>query len=65
MDDMLVRVAGIIRPTQTQEITAEAATYAEARELILGNVPDGWQLVYIRTDASQRRAPITTEPPDE
>jgi hypothetical protein len=65
VDETLVRVIGTIRPTHTEEIAAEAATFAQARELVIAQVPDGWQLLNIRTDATQHHTRTEPEPQDE
>lgn len=31
---------------QTRELTATAETYEEARDRILGEVPDGWRIMH-------------------
>jgi hypothetical protein len=41
----VVKVTGVIRPKETQEIEVEADSYTEGREAILAQVPDGWELL--------------------
>lgn len=45
-----MRVIGTIRSTATERITVEADSYQEARELLEAQIPDGHELIVIRTD---------------
>lgn len=45
-----MRVIGTIRSTATKRISAEADTYQEARELLEAQIPDGHELIVIRTE---------------
>jgi hypothetical protein len=40
-----VKVQGIVRPTETREITVEAENYEAARAELEAQVPEGWQLL--------------------
>lgn len=44
-----VQITGIIRPTETREITVDAPDYQEARAKIEAQIPEGWQLLQIKT----------------
>lgn len=37
------------RSAEVREMTVTGASYAEARSELLGKVPDGWQLLSVRT----------------
>jgi hypothetical protein len=39
---------GIIRPAQTETITAEGDTFDEAKAALEAVVPEGWQLLAVR-----------------
>lgn len=52
-----MRVIGTIRPSTTERITVEADSYEEARELLNEQVPDGYDLIAIRTDRGDVDAP--------
>jgi hypothetical protein len=43
-----MKLIGVIRPTETQELPVTATTYAEAKAELEGMIPDGWQLQSIR-----------------
>lgn len=45
-----MRVIGTIRSTATERITVEASSYQEARELLETQIPEGHELIAIRTD---------------
>lgn len=45
-----MRVIGTIRSTETERITVEADTYEQAREQLYAQVPEGYELIVIRTD---------------
>lgn len=45
-----MRVIGTIRSTATERITVEADNYQEARELLEAQIPEGHELIVIRTD---------------
>ena len=45
-----MRVIGTIRSTATERITVEAGSYQEARELLEAQIPEGHELIAIRTD---------------
>jgi len=48
-----MRVIGTIRSTATERITVEAGSYQEARELLETKIPEGHELIAIRTDDSE------------
>ena len=41
----MVKVIGVIRPKETQQIEVEANSYTEGRETIVARIPDGWELL--------------------
>ena len=43
-----MKVIGIIRPIETQEIEVEADSYQEAFELVQAQVPEGWHLLQVK-----------------
>jgi hypothetical protein len=43
-----MKVIAMIRPTDTREIEVEAPDYETGRELLKGQVPEGWQIVNFR-----------------
>lgn len=45
-----MRIIGTIRPSSTERITIEVDSYEEARELLYARVPEGYDLIAIRTD---------------
>ena len=44
-----MRIIGTIRSTTTEQIIIEAETYEQAREELYAQVPDGHELIVIRT----------------
>jgi hypothetical protein len=44
-----VQITGVIRPSETREITVEAEDYQDGRVKLEAQVPDGWQLIQIKT----------------
>jgi hypothetical protein len=44
-----VQITGIIRPSETREITVEAEDYQDGRPKLEAQIPDGWQLIQIKT----------------
>lgn len=45
-----MKVRGVLRSTETREIEAEAASYAEAQAALAQAVPEGWALIAIKVD---------------
>ncbi|ABM10460.1 MULTISPECIES: hypothetical protein [Paenarthrobacter] len=45
----MVKVKGVIRPMETRELEAEGEDYAAAREALLAQVPEGWQVLSVMT----------------
>jgi len=43
-----MRLVGVIRPTETKEISAEGDSYDEAKAALEAALPEGWQLLSIR-----------------
>ena len=43
-----MKLIGLISPTETRELEGEGKTYAEAREAIAAQLPEGWRLLSIR-----------------
>ena len=43
-------VTGVIRGAELDQVSAEGATYEEARTLMLSRVPEGQRLIAIHTD---------------
>lgn len=60
-----MRVIGTIRSTATERITVEAGSYQEAREMLEAQIPEGHELIAIRTDDTWPRqsAGQAPEPP--
>jgi hypothetical protein len=46
----VVKVKGVIRPIETRELEAEGENYTAAREALLAQVPEGWQVLSVMTD---------------
>ena len=46
-----MRLIGTIRSTATERITVEADTYEQAREQLYAQIPEGHELIVIRTDS--------------
>lgn len=44
------KVKGVIRPAQRQELTAEGESYAEAREALLAQIPEGWEVISVMVE---------------
>ncbi|MBL0706130.1 hypothetical protein [Sinomonas cellulolyticus] len=44
-----MQITGIIRPSETREITVEAEDYQDGRPKLEEQIPDGWQLIQIKT----------------
>ena len=44
----MVKVIGVIRPQDTQEIAAEAVTYEDAKRAVDALVPEGFDLLLYR-----------------
>lgn len=44
-----MQITGIIRPSDTREITVEAADYQDGRTKLEAQIPEGWQLIQIKT----------------
>lgn len=47
-----MQVRGVIRSTETREISASGETYADARAAIDQQVPEGWTLIAYKVDRS-------------
>lgn len=45
-----MRLIGTIRGTATEQITAEADDYDQAREQLYAQVPEGYELITVLTD---------------
>ena len=45
-----MRGIGTIRSTATERSTVEAGSYQEAREMLEAQIPEGHELIAIRTD---------------
>ena len=45
-----MRVIGTIRPSATEQIVAEADTYEEGRRRLADLIPEGYDLLAIRTE---------------
>lgn len=45
-----MRLIGTIRSTVTEQITAEADDYEQAREQLYAQVPEGYELITVLTD---------------
>ncbi|MCC3292623.1 hypothetical protein [Arthrobacter sp. zg-Y1110] len=45
----MVKVSGVIRPLEKREISAEAEAYTEARQALLEQLPEGWELIQVMT----------------
>jgi hypothetical protein len=45
-----MRVIGTIRSTATDRIVVEADDYEQAREKLTAQIPEGYDLIAIRTD---------------
>ncbi|MGK3708645.1 hypothetical protein [Arthrobacter sp. IK3] len=45
----MVKVSGVIRPVEKREIAAEAENYEEARQALMDQIPEGWELLQILT----------------
>ena len=45
-----VKVIGVIRSKETQVIEIDAASYEEGRAGLDAQVPEGWQLQFVRTE---------------
>lgn len=43
-----MKVIGIIRPTETREIEAEAVDFTAARAKLEAEIPEGYQLIALR-----------------
>lgn len=46
----MVKVVGVMSPTEKREIRAEGESYEDAREALKAQVPEGWQLLSIMTE---------------
>lgn len=44
-----MQITGVIRPSETREITVEAEDYQDGRAKLEVQVPEGWQLIQIKT----------------
>jgi hypothetical protein len=44
-----VQITGIIRPSETRELTVEAEDYQDGRTRLEAQIPEGWQLIQIKT----------------
>ena len=42
-----MRVSGVIRPVEKREIAAEGESYEEARQALLDQIPEGWELLQV------------------
>ncbi len=40
---------GVHPDRQTREVRVEADTYTEGRDVIFGQVPEGWRVMWMRT----------------
>jgi hypothetical protein len=45
-----VKLVGVIRTKETSTIEVEAATYQEGRAQLEASIPEGYQLLSIRTE---------------
>lgn len=43
-----MKVVGIIRPSEVQEIEAEGEDYPAARDALLAQLPEGYTLLHVR-----------------
>lgn len=41
--------SGVHPGRQTKELRVEADTYEQGREQVMGQVPDGWRIIWMRT----------------
>ncbi|MEH0110683.1 hypothetical protein V6N00_13315 [Tersicoccus sp. MR15.9] len=44
----MIKVVGRVRSRETQELVVEADTYEEARDRLIEQIPDGWELQDLR-----------------
>lgn len=49
-DGWMVKVVGVISPTEKREIRAEGEDYEAARDALQAQVPEGWRLQSIMTE---------------
>jgi hypothetical protein len=49
-EDMHMKIIGIIRSNNTEEIPAEGEDYSDERENLLASVPEGYNLLHVRHD---------------
>lgn len=49
-DGWMIKVVGVISPTEKREIRAEGESYEDARDALKAQVPEGWQLLSIMTE---------------
>jgi hypothetical protein len=45
-----VIVTGVVRGDELDQVSAEGATYEEAKNLMLSRVPEGQRLIAVHTD---------------
>ncbi|MER7797905.1 hypothetical protein [Microbacterium sp. NPDC096154] len=52
---------GVIRPTETRELTAEGESLEAIQNALLAQVPDGWQLTHKKVSMPKGSTALTAE----